>query len=113
MRVMVIVKATNDSEAGKLRSPELIAEMGRFNQSLVDAGIFVDASGLKASSRGARVTFSGKRPHGDEGPIRQRRRARRGLLDLEGEGPRRGHRLGQALPQSHARTVGHRDPRNV
>ena len=60
MRVMVIVKATNDSEAGKLPSPELIAEMGRFNQSLVDAGIFVDASGLKASSRGARVAFSDK-----------------------------------------------------
>jgi hypothetical protein len=59
MRVMVIVKATQDSEAGRLPSAELMAAMGAFNQSLIDAGVFVDAGGLKKSSLGARVAFDG------------------------------------------------------
>jgi len=69
MRVMVIVKATADSEAGKLPSAELMAEMGAFNQALIDAGIFVDAGGLKASSKGARVAFSGKDRAVTKGPF--------------------------------------------
>ncbi len=69
MRVMVIVKATPDSEAGVMPSAELIAEMGAFNQSLIDAGIFVDAGGLKASSKGARVAFSGKDRTVTKGPF--------------------------------------------
>src|ERR1700730_1810020 len=60
MRCMIIVKATNDSEAGVMPSAQLRADMGKFNQELMDAGVFVDAAGLQASSRGARVTFSGK-----------------------------------------------------
>jgi len=60
MRVMVIVKATSDSEAGKMPGPELLAEMGKFNQSLIDAGILVDGGGLKPTSKGARVAFSGR-----------------------------------------------------
>ena len=59
MRVMVIVKANKDSEAGKMPDPELIAEMGKCNQALIDAGIMLDGGGLKPSSRGARVAFSG------------------------------------------------------
>ena len=59
MRVMVIVKATADSEAGKLPSAELMAAMGAFNQSLMDAGVFADAGGLKPSRLGARVAFDG------------------------------------------------------
>jgi len=59
MRVMVIVKATNDSEDGRLPTPELIEQMGAFNQQLMDAGVFVDAAGLKPSAKGARVAFSG------------------------------------------------------
>ena len=69
MRVMVIVKANKDSEAGKMPGPELIAEMGKFNQALIDAGIFVDAGGLKASSKGARVAFSGKDRAVTKGPF--------------------------------------------
>jgi hypothetical protein len=60
MRLMVIVKATKESEAGVMPSAQLQADMGRFNQELMDAGVFVDAAGLQASSKGARVTFSGK-----------------------------------------------------
>ncbi len=58
MRVMVIVKATSDSEAGKMPSRELIAEMGTFNQALIEAGIMLDGGGLKPTSKGARVAFS-------------------------------------------------------
>jgi hypothetical protein len=60
MRVMVIVKATEASEVGGMPPAELLADMGAFNQSLIDAGVFVDAGGLKESLKGARVAFSGK-----------------------------------------------------
>jgi hypothetical protein len=58
MRVMVIVKATKDSEAGKIPSKELMAEMGKFNEELVKAGIMLDGDGLKPSSKGKRIRFS-------------------------------------------------------
>jgi hypothetical protein len=69
MRVMVIVKATSDSEAGKLPSAELIAAMGAFNQSLIAAGVMVDGGGLKPTSKGARVAFSGKDRAVTKGPF--------------------------------------------
>jgi len=69
MRVMVIVKATQDSEAGKMPSADLIARMGAFNQSLIDAGVFVDAGGLKPTSKGARVAFSGEDRTVTKGPF--------------------------------------------
>ena len=50
MRVMVIVKATTDSEAGKLPTPELMAAMGAFNQKLIAAGVMLDGGGLKKSA---------------------------------------------------------------
>jgi hypothetical protein len=59
MRVMVIVKANKDSEAGVLPSQQLLADMGKFNQELVKAGILLAAEGLQASSKGKRVRFSG------------------------------------------------------
>jgi hypothetical protein len=58
MRVMVIVKATKNSEAGKMPSRELLAEMGKFNEELVKAGIMLDGDGLKPSSTGKRIRFS-------------------------------------------------------
>jgi hypothetical protein len=57
MKVMVIVKATRDSEAGVLPTPELLAEMGQFNEQLVKAGVILAAEGLQASSKGVRVRF--------------------------------------------------------
>jgi hypothetical protein len=59
MRVMVLVKATEDSEAGLLPSTELLAAMGRFNQELADAGILLAGEGLHPSARGKRVAFDG------------------------------------------------------
>jgi hypothetical protein len=69
MRVMVIVKATNESEDGKLPTPELLEQMGAFNQQLMDAGIFVDGAGVKPSAKGARVEFSGANRSVTKGPF--------------------------------------------
>jgi hypothetical protein len=69
MRVMVIVKATNDSEDGKMPTPDLLEQMGAFNQQLKDAGILVDAAGLRPSAKGARVAFSGQDRTATKGPF--------------------------------------------
>jgi hypothetical protein len=58
MRVMVIVKANKDSEAGVLPSEKVLAEMGKFNEELVKAGVMLAGEGLQASSKGARIRFS-------------------------------------------------------
>jgi len=60
MRVMIIIKATEDSEAGVLPSEKLLTEMGQYNEELVKAGIMQAGDGLQASSKGVRVHFSGK-----------------------------------------------------
>lgn len=59
MRVMVLVKATKDSEAGAMPSIELLTAMGKFNEQLANAGIMLAGEGLKASSQGKRVAFDG------------------------------------------------------
>ena len=59
MRVMVLVKATEDSEKGILPTPELLAAMGKFNEELTKAGIMKAGDGLKPSSKGKRVAFNG------------------------------------------------------
>jgi hypothetical protein len=69
MRVMVIVKANKDSEAGVLPSKELLGEMGKFNEELVKAGIMLAGDGLQASSKGKRVRFSGKQRNVIDGPF--------------------------------------------
>jgi hypothetical protein len=58
MRFMMIVKASKDSEAGKLPSEELIAAMGRYNDELMKAGVLVDLAGLQSSAKGLRIKFS-------------------------------------------------------
>jgi len=69
MRVMVIVKANKKSEAGILPSQQLFAEMGKFNEELVKAGVLLAAEGLQASSKGKRVRFSGKQRTVIDGPF--------------------------------------------
>jgi hypothetical protein len=69
MRFMVIVKATKSSEAGVLPSEELLTEMGKFNEELVKAGVLLAAEGLQASSKGARVKFSGENRTVVDGPF--------------------------------------------
>ena len=58
MRFMVMVKATKDSEAGKMLSEELLSAMAKFNEEMVKAGVMLDGNGLQASSKGARVRFA-------------------------------------------------------
>ncbi|MCC6467637.1 MAG: YciI family protein [Alphaproteobacteria bacterium] len=69
MRVMVIVKATKDSEAGDMPSTELLAAMGRYNEELVKAGIMQAGEGLKPSSAGKRIAFDGARRRVIDGPF--------------------------------------------
>ncbi|MEY3472335.1 MAG: hypothetical protein RLY63_1010 [Chloroflexota bacterium] len=69
MRVMVLVKATEDSEKGVLPTAELLAAMGRFNQQLAEAGILKAGDGLKPSSQGKRVAFEGASRTVVDGPF--------------------------------------------
>src|SRR6476660_876615 len=69
MRFMVIVKASKDSEAGKMPSEEMLAAMGKFNEEMVKAGIMLDGAGLKPTSQGARIRFEGKRRTVIDGPF--------------------------------------------
>lgn len=69
MRVMVMVKATKDSEAGVMPSEQLLADMGRFNEELVEAGLMLAGEGLHPSSKGTRVRFSGANRTVIDGPF--------------------------------------------
>ncbi len=69
MRFMIIVKATKDSEAGVLPDTELLAEMGKYNEELVKAGVMLAGEGLQPSSKGARVKFSGTQRTVTDGPF--------------------------------------------
>ena len=66
---MMLVKANKDSEAGVLPSEELIAAMGKFNEELVKAGVMLAGEGLHASSKGARIRFSGGKRTVIDGPF--------------------------------------------
>jgi hypothetical protein len=69
MRVLVIVKATTESEAGVMPGEQLLTDMGKFNEELVKAGVMLAGEGLHPSSRGKRVEFSGSRRTVVDGPF--------------------------------------------
>ena len=69
MRVMVIVKATKNSEAGRMPSEKLLTEMGKFNEELVKAGVMLAGEGLHPSSKGKRIRFSGSTRKVVDGPF--------------------------------------------
>ncbi len=69
MRVMVLVKANKDSEAGVLPDQKILTEMGKFNEQLVKAGVMLEGEGLHPSSKGARVRFSGRQRSVIDGPF--------------------------------------------
>jgi hypothetical protein len=69
MRFMVLVKATKESEAGVLPDEKLLADMGKFNEELVKAGVMLAGEGLQPSSKGARVRFSGTKRTVIDGPF--------------------------------------------
>jgi hypothetical protein len=69
MRFMVMVKATKESEAGVMPSQKLLADMGKYNEELVKAGVMLAGEGLQPSSKGARVRFSGNKRTVIDGPF--------------------------------------------
>jgi hypothetical protein len=69
MKVLVLVKATKDSEAGVMPSQQLLTDMGKYNEELVKAGILLAGEGLHPSSKGVRVRFSGKNRTVIDGPF--------------------------------------------
>ncbi|MBC7791319.1 MAG: YciI family protein [Anaerolineae bacterium] len=69
MRFMILVKADKNSEAGVLPDEKLLAEMGKYNEELVKAGVLLAADGLQPSSKGARVKFSGSKRTVTDGPF--------------------------------------------
>ena len=69
MRFMVLVKASKDSEAGVLPTKEAFAEMGQFNEQMMKAGVMLAGEGLQASSKGARINYSGEKPVVTDGPF--------------------------------------------
>jgi hypothetical protein len=69
MRVIVLIKATRDTEAGVLPDEKLLRAMGEYNEALVKAGVMLAGEGLHPSSRGVRVHFSGPRRHVIDGPF--------------------------------------------
>jgi len=71
MRFMVMIKADKNTEAGKLPSQKLLADMGRFNEELVKAGVMLAGEGLQPSSKGARVRFSGSKRTVIDGPFNE------------------------------------------
>jgi hypothetical protein len=71
MRFMVIVKASPDSEKGIMPTTEMLAEMGKYNEELVKAGVMLAGEGLHPSSKGARVRFAGKKRTVIDGPFSQ------------------------------------------
>jgi hypothetical protein len=73
VKVMVLVKATKDSEAGIMPTQTALAEMGRFNEELVKAGVLLAADGLRPSSQGKRVQFSGRDRRVADGPFSETR----------------------------------------
>jgi hypothetical protein len=73
MRVMVIIKANADSEAGIMPSEKLLTEMGKFNEELVNAGLMLDGEGLHPSSKAKRVKFSGGKRIVTDGPFAETR----------------------------------------
>jgi hypothetical protein len=83
MRFMIIVKATAESEAGVMPSAELMAEMGRYNEELVKAGVLIAGEGLQPSSKGARVRFAGDRRIVTDGPFAETKELIAGFWIIE------------------------------
>ena len=113
MRVMVLVKATEDSEKGFVRTPENLAmleAMGKFNEELISAGIMRAGDGLKPSSQGKRVAFDGPARTVIDGPFAATRELVAGFWIWEVKDMDEARRLGEALPQSDAGTERDRNP---
>jgi hypothetical protein len=85
MRFLVMVKATPQSEAGELPTPEMLAKMGAFNKELAKDGVILAAEGLQPSSKGARITFAGAKPTVTDGPFAETKELVAGFWVLQGK----------------------------
>ena len=83
MRFMMLVKASKESEAGALPSKELLAAMGQFNEEMAKAGVLLAGEGLHASSKGARITFSGSKRAVTDGPFAETKELLAGFWMIE------------------------------
>ena len=83
MRFMVLVKATKQSEAGIMPSEKLLAEMGKFNEEMVKAGVMLAGEGLQPSSKGARIRFEGNKRTVIDGPFAETKELVAGFWILE------------------------------
>ena len=97
MRFMMIVKASKDSEAGKMPDEEILNAMGKYNEELMKAGVLVDLAGLQSTAKGARIR---REDDGHRRSFRGDPGADRGLLDYQREVEGRSYRLGEAHPRS-------------
>src|SRR6516225_10153572 len=103
MRFMVIVKARKDSEKeGVLPDPQLMADMNKFNDELVKAGVLLSLRRASPLLQRRPRPLLRQEPHRHRRPLRRNQGTRRRLLALAGQVSRRGHRVGQALSQPHA-----------
>jgi hypothetical protein len=84
MRFLVMVKATKESEAGELPSAEMLANMGKFNEGLVRDGVMLSGEGLQATSKGARMKFTGGEPRVSDGPFTETKELVAGFWILQG-----------------------------
>jgi hypothetical protein len=87
MRFMVLVKASRESEAGEMPSTELLAEMGRYNEELVKAGVMLAGEGLHPSSRGKRVRFDGDKRRVIDGPFSETKELLAGFWLIQVKSP--------------------------
>ena len=99
MRFMVIVRATKDSEAGVLPDEKILADMGKYNEELVKAGVMLAGEGLQPSSKGARVRFSGEKRTVIDGPFAETKELIAGFWLWRVKSKDGGDRLAQTLPQ--------------
>ena len=98
MKVMVMVKATTDSEAGAMPSTELLEAMGKFNQELVDAGVMLAGEGLKPTSQAVRIGFDGPGRRVIDGPFAETREFLAGFNLIEAESMEAAMEIAQAFP---------------
>jgi hypothetical protein len=84
MRFLVMVKATEESEAGELPTAAMLAKMGKFNEGLVRDGVMLTGEGLQATSKGARMTFGSGEPRVTDGPFTETKELVAGFWILQG-----------------------------
>ena len=110
MRFMVMVKATKDSEAGKMPSEELLSAMAKFNEEMVKAGVMLDGNGLQPSSKGARVRFSGDKRTVIDGPFAETKELVAGYWIIQVKSKAEAIEWIKRCPNPHERGQRDRDP---